>query len=313
MRNLMIIMSMLVFVGCAHSQPDATSPIKQADFTVEKVGDGIYVHHGAHLDIDTGYQGDICNLSFVIGSRGVAVIDTGGSLKVGQQLREAIRKITPLPVLYVINTHVHPDHIYGNAAFLADKPQFIGHEKLANAMATREEQYAKLNLRLLGDEAKGSVLVKPTMAVKTTLEIDLGDRKLQLTAHPVAHTNTDVSLADSKTNTLFAGDLLFIERTPVIESDIKGLIAALEQFKTGQFTQVVPGHGPLAKDWQAAIDNALRYLNTLLADIRTSIKKGESMEATMNTAAASEKEKWVLFDIANRRNVNILYPALEWE
>ena len=51
----------------------------------------------------------------------------------------------------------------------------------------------------------------------------------------------------------------------------------------------------------------------LLADIRASIKKGESMESAMNTAAASEKEKWVLFDIANRRNVNILYPALEWE
>lgn len=313
MRNLMIIMSMLAFFGCAHSQPDTTSSVKQTDFTVENVGDGIYVHHGVHLDIDTGYQGDICNISFVVGSRGVAVIDTGGSLKVGQQLREAIRKVTPLPVLYVINTHVHPDHIYGNAAFLADKPQFIGHEKLANAMATREEQYAKLNARLLGDDAKGTDLVKPTMAVKTTLEIDLGDRKLQLTAHPVAHTNTDVSLVDSKTGTLFAGDLLFIERTPVVEADIKGLIAALEQFSAGQYQQVVPGHGPVAKDWRTAVNNAARYLNVLLADIRASIKKGESMEATMNTAAASEKGKWVLFDIANRRNVNILYPALEWE
>ena len=313
MRILMIIMSMLAFVGCAHSQPNQTASVNNDDFAIENVGDGIYVHHGAHLDIDTGYQGDICNISFVVGSRGVAVIDTGGSLKVGQQLREAIRKITPLPVLYVINTHVHPDHIYGNAAFLADKPQFIGHEKLANAMVTREEQYAKLNVQLLGEDAKGSELVKPTMAVKTTLEIDLGDRQLLLTAHPVAHTNTDVSLVDSKTSTLFAGDLLFIDRTPVIESDIKGLIAALERFKAGQFKQVVPGHGPVAKDWLAAINNAERYLNVLLADIRASIKKGESMESAMNTAAASEKEKWVLFDIANRRNVNILYPALEWE
>ncbi|PPD49371.1 MAG: MBL fold metallo-hydrolase [Methylotenera sp.] len=313
MRILMIIMSMLAFVGCAHSQPNQTASVNHDDFAIENVGDGIYVHHGAHLDIDTGYQGDICNISFVVGSRGVAVIDTGGSLKVGQQLREAIRKITPLPVLYVINTHVHPDHIYGNAAFLADKPQFIGHEKLANAMATREEQYAKLNVQLLGEDAKGSELVKPTMAVKTTLGIDLGDRQLRLTAHPVAHTNTDVSLVDSKTSTLFAGDLLFIDRTPVIESDIKGLIAALETFKAGPFKQVVPGHGPVAKDWLAAINNAAHYLNVLLADIRASIKKGESMESAMNTAAASEKEKWVLFDIANRRNVNILYPALEWE
>ena len=97
MRILMIIMSMLAFVGCAHSQPNQTASVNHDDFAIENVGDGIYVHHGAHLDIDTGYQGDICNISFVVGSRGVAVIDTGGSLKVGQQLREAIRKSRHCP------------------------------------------------------------------------------------------------------------------------------------------------------------------------------------------------------------------------
>lgn len=310
MRNLMIIMSALAIFGCAHAQPTAKAP---EDFNIESVGEGIYVHHGAHLDIDVGYKGDICNASFIVGSKGVAVVDTGGSLKVGQQLREAIRKVTQLPVLYVINTHVHPDHVYGNAAFLTDKPQFVGHEKLANAMQTREELYAKLNARLLGEDAKGSDLVKPTMSVKSTLELDLGDRKLVLTAHPTAHTNTDLSLIDGKTNTLFAGDLLFIERTPVVETDIKGLITELEKFKTADVKQVVPGHGSVTKNWLGAINDAQRYLNALLADVRASIKKGESMESAMSTAAAGEKDKWLLFEIANRRNVNTIYPALEWE
>ncbi|MDP2072541.1 quinoprotein relay system zinc metallohydrolase 2 [Methylotenera sp.] len=307
MRILMIIMSMLVFSSCSHAQ------IHSDNFALESLGDGIYVHHGVHLDIDDGYHGDICNASFIVGSKGVAVIDTGGSLKVGQQLREAIRKVTPLPVLYVINTHVHPDHIYGNAAFLADKPQFVGHDKLATTMELRHEAYAKLNARLLGDDAKGSELVKPSMTVKSTLELDLGDRKLMLTAHPVAHTNTDVSVMESKAGTLFAGDLLFIERTPVLEGDIKGLIAEIEKLKSSPAKQVVPGHGPVTKNWVEALNNAQRYLNVLLTDIRASIKKGESMESAMNTAAASEKDKWVLFDIANRRNVNTIYPALEWE
>ena len=243
----------------------------------------------------------------------MAVIDTGGSFKVGKQLREAISKITPLPVIYVINTHVHPDHIYGNAAFLNDKPQLIGHDKLANAMELRHEAYAKLNARLLGADAQASELVKPTMTVKTTLELDLGDRKLTLTAHPVAHTNTDVSVIESKAGTLFTGDLLFIDRTPVLEGDIKGLITEVQKLKNSPAKQVVPGHGPVTKDWIVALNNDERYLSVLLTDIRASIKKGESMESTMNTAAASEKGKWVLFDIANRRNVNTIYPALEWE
>lgn len=304
----MITLSIFVFMGCAHAQSAHDDA-----FTIESLGDGIYVHHGVHVDIDDGYHGDICNASFVVGSKGVAVIDTGGSVKVGNQLRDAIRQVTPLPVLYVINTHVHPDHIYGNAAFLADKPQFIGHDKLATAMELRREQYAKLNAKLLGEDAKGSELVKPTLAVKTTLELDLGDRKLMLTAHPIAHTNTDVSVIESKASTLFAGDLLFIDRTPVLEGDIKGLIAEIEKLKSSPAKQVVPGHGPVTKNWVEALNNAQRYLTVLLTDIRASIKKGESMESAMNTAAVTEKDKWLLFDIANRRNVNTIYPALEWE
>ena len=315
MRILMNILSywlsILVLVSCSNLQAGAQTT--KNGFAIEDLGNGIYVHHGVHMDIDTGYQGDICNASFVVGSKGVAVIDTGGSIKVGKQLREAIRKVTPLPVLYVINTHVHPDHIYGNAAFLEDKPEFVGHDKLPVAMELRREQYAKINAKLLGEDAKGSELVKPTMTVKTTLELDLGDRKLVLTAHPNAHTNTDVSVLESKTSTEFTGDLLFIERTPVLEGDIKGMIAEVEALKSLPIKQVVPGHGPATKNWQLAIENEKRYLNALLTDIRASIKKGKSMESTMNTAAAGEKDKWLLFDIANRRNVNTLYPALEWE
>ena len=319
MRILMITLSMLSLIGCSGiNSSHAALQTSLADFVVENVADGVYVHHGKHLDIDTGYQGDICNISFVVGSKGVAVIDTGGSLKVGTQLRAAIRKVTPLPVLYVINTHVHPDHVYGNAAFLTSnsheaEPVFVGHEKLANTMELRREQYSKLNAKLLHEDAVGSELVKPTLIVKNTLELDLGDRKLTLTAHPVAHTNTDVSLIDVKSSTLFTGDLLFIERTPVVEADIKGLIAEIEKLKASPATQVVPGHGPVTKDWIAALSDAQRYLNLLLTDVRVSIKKNEGMEKAMDTAATSEKDKWVLFEIANRRNVNTIYPALEWE
>jgi glyoxylase-like metal-dependent hydrolase (beta-lactamase superfamily II) len=118
---------------------------------------------------------------------------------------------------------------------------------------------------------------------------------------------------DSKTSTLFTGDLLFIERTPVVEGDIKGLIAAIETLKTYPVKQVVPGHGPVAQDWVGALNNEQRYLNAVLTDIRATIKSGGDMGKAMDTAASSEKDKWLLFEIANRRNVNTLYPALEWE
>jgi quinoprotein relay system zinc metallohydrolase 2 len=297
----------LLLIACAHAEVD------RSEFALESLGDGIYVHHGKHLDIDTGYQGDICNISFIVGSKGVAVIDTGGSLKVGNELRNAIKKITDKPILYVINTHVHPDHIYGNAAFLQDHPQFVGHEKLPDAMELRKDAYAKLNAKYLGADAEGSVIVKPTIIVKNTMSLDLGDRTLKITPYPVAHTNTDITVIDSKTSTLFTGDLLFIERTPVVEGDIKGLIVAIDILKTYPVKRVVPGHGPVATDWLTALNNEQRYLNAVLSDVRTAIKNGDSMEHAMDTAASGERDKWVLFDIANRRNVNTIFSALEWE
>ncbi len=308
MRGLLQIMILLLLSSCANGE------VLTSKGFLSDIGDGIYVHHGEHLDIDTGYQGDICNISVVIGNKGVAVIDTGGSLKVGQAVHAAIRNITSLPILYVINTHVHPDHIFGNAAFVADKAIFVGHEQLAEAMQLRAEAYGKLNEKYLGQDAKGSEIVTPSMLVKKNIELDLGERKLTLQAYPNAHTNTDITVIDSKTGTLFAGDLLFIERTPVIEGDIKGLISVLDELKTNQSVkQVVPGHGSETKDWVTAINNELRYLNLLLKDIRAAIENDVGLEATMKTAAASEKDNWVLFDVANRRNVNMLYPALEWE
>lgn len=307
MSRFVLYVLALLLAGCAQAEVNLQA------FTLTQVGEGVYVHHGQHLDIDTGYQGDICNISVVVGSKGVAVIDTGGSLKVGQQLRAAIRNITDKPILYVINTHVHPDHIYGNAAFVEDKPQFVGHAKLATAMQLRKEAYDKLNAQFLGADAQGTVQVLPTLAVRDALDLDLGDRTLKVAPYATAHTNTDITVLDSKTATLFTGDLLFIERTPVIEGDIKGLIAAIDTLKTYPAKQVVPGHGPETKEWVQALENEQRYLNAVLTDVRAAIKRGDSMEKTMGTAAASEHDKWLLFDIANRRNVNTIFTALEWE
>lgn len=308
MRIFISILAILFIAGCAEHQTPAHPPA-----FLEDIGQGIYVHHGEHLDIDEGYQGDISNLSVVVGGEGVAVIDTGGSIKVGKQLRAAIAEVTTLPILYVINTHVHPDHIFGNAAFLENNVQFIGHEKLGETMQLREESYAELNKKYLGADSKGSNIVVPTRTVKESVTLDLGGRQLTINAYPVAHTHTDITVIDEKTKTLFTGDLLFIERTPVLEGDIKALITTLDKLKTYDVKQVVPGHGPQTKEWVQAINDEQRYLNTLLTDIREAIANDISLEDTMETAAEGERGKWALFDISNRRNVNILYPALEWE
>ena len=293
----------LLLPTIAHAEP----------LPVEQAAPGIYVHHGVHRDINTGYGGDICNIGFIVGNKGVAVIDSGGSPKIGGRLREAIRKVTDLPILYVINTHVHPDHILGNAAFKDDHPTFAGHDKLAAAMVQRKDAYLRNQPNWVGADAVGSEMIPPTLAIIGTQTIDLGGRTLQLTAHPAAHTNNDLTVFDMATATLWTGDLLFIERTPSFDGDLKGWLKVISQLHGIPAKRAIPGHGPVTADWHAALDNEKRYLSTLLEEVRSAIRQGRSMEETIDGATRSERDKWVLFDIVNRRNVSLIYPVLEWE
>jgi len=284
-----------------------------APLKFEQIATGVYVHHGEHKDLNAGYGGDICNIGFVIGKKGIAVIDTGGSPKVGSRLREAIREVSRLPILYVINTHVHPDHSLGNAAFKQDQPVFVGHGKLAEAMGLRREAYLRNQVEWVGADAAGTELIPPTLAVAATHELDLGGHTLRLTAHPVAHSPADLSVFDTASKTLWTGDLLFVERTPSVDGDIPSWLNVIEQLRNTPAARVVPGHGPVTANGGAALDDEKRYLTTLLTDVRAAIKRGDSMEQTIATAAQSEKDKWLLFDITNRRNIARAFPMLEWE
>ena len=192
-------------------------------------------------------RGDIANLGFVVGTRCVAVIDTGGTYAVGRALRQAIRRVTTVPVCYVINTHSHPDHVFGNAAFADDRPEFIGHARLAEALRRRGPNYLNALRRDLGEAADQSGVVLPTRSVASTDELDLGGRILSLRAWPTAHTDHDLTVFDKSSQTLWLGDLLFVGHVPVVDGNLRGFLAAIAELRTFRARLVVPGmvaHSP---------------------------------------------------------------------
>jgi quinoprotein relay system zinc metallohydrolase 2 len=281
-------------------------------FVIEEIAEGIHIRRGVDEDA-TGANADaIANIGFIVGRDAVLVTDPGGSLADGERLRATIAQTTGLPIKYVVMSHVHPDHVFGAAAFLVDNPVFVGNARLKEALDQRGAYYRGILSSLLGPEQAGTVVL-PKMEVQGRAEIDLGDRIIEATAHAPAHTICDLSLLDKRTGTLLPADLLFAAGSPSLDGSLRGWLKSLEELKKAGSPRAVPGHGPVAVDWPSGSASIIRYLETLEQDTRKAIADGVPIEAAIKTVASSERGKWKLFDDYNGRNVAEAYRELEWE
>src|SRR5690606_20501598 len=160
-----------------------------AGLQLVEVGPGLLVHVGRHDEFAPDNAGDIANLACVLSEERLAVVDTGGSEAVERALLAAIRERTGLPVGYVVNTHHHPDHVFGSGAFQGSGAHFVGHARLPDALARRGPLYRDNLQRLMGEAAGDLAIVPPDMTVPVgeALALDLGGRVLRLRAWPTAH------------------------------------------------------------------------------------------------------------------------------
>ncbi len=294
----------------------ATSPAPQAiePLAVSQIAAGVFVHRGVLEEWQARNAGDVANLGFVVGTRCVAVIDTGGTPQLGHRLLAAVRRATPLPVCYVINTHAHPDHVLGNVAFAAlpgEPVSFVGSARLGASLAARERHTLNALQRDFGLSLPREAIVYPTLVVPRQLDIDIGDRQLQLDAWPTAHTDHDLTVYDRRTRTLFLADLLFDGHLPVLDGNLRGWLRVMESLKSFDVARAVPGHGAVGTDWPAALLPQSMYLNRLLTDTRAALRAKMTIQQAVDSIAAPTG--WLLTDAFHRRNVTAAYAELEWE
>jgi len=308
MAHRIWILAVLAILGAS-----TFSRAQQQELTVTEIAPGLFVHNGQTALMTRENDGAIANIGFIIGEHAVAVIDTGGSVREAKQLLAAIRARTDKPIRYVINTHGHPDHAFGNAAFVRDGTEFVGHRNLPRALTTRGPFYIDAFRRIMGDQLIDEVrMVAPTLLVDDTTKLDLGSRTLILRAWPAAHSDSDLSVLDEQTNTLFAGDLVFLTHVPVLDGSLRGWLDVIDELGTLPAQRVVPGHGPVS-EWPAALAEERRYLEVLASDVRALVRRGAPITVAAAMAAASERSRWQLFDDYNARNATAAFSEIEWE
>lgn len=303
-RNALLLASALVVPG---RWARAAEP-----FPMTEVAPGLFVRQGLHEEASAGNQDGIANIGFVVGGDSVAVIDPGGSALDGARLRASIRARTDKPVRYVVMTHLHPDHVFGAGAFVDDKPVFVGHARMGAVLVQRGEYYRNTLADLLGLDAAGDY-ARPGLLVDGTATLDLGGRVLRLQAHPTAHTDNDLTVLDEQTGTLWLADLLFVDRVPSLDGSITGWLAATQALRAAPVARAVPGHGPASVPWPAAAAAQERYLGGIAQEIRAILRRGGDMDQAVATVGLGERERWLLFDSYNGRNVTLAFKELEWE
>ena len=295
------------------ASPAVTLAAPIPDFNLNEIAPGVFVHQGMHVSFEHAQHDDVANIGFIVGERCTAVIDTGGSVRIGQALRQAIGEHTHRPVCYVINTHAHFDHVLGNLGFRTDQPRFVGHADLGEAIDASRDFFLQQYRGDLGPDPGPQSIIGPDLAVSPSTEIDLGGRIIELTAHPPAHTFSDLTVFDRATGTLWLGDLLFIDRIPALDGNLSGWIRLLEELKSTPAARVVPGHGPVSAAWPSSADKELSYLRTLRDEVRAGIANGVLMEDMVESAAAESDPEWKLYAQHHARNVGKAYLELEWE
>jgi len=294
-------------------------PFGRAGAATGKVGltpvaEGVFAFAGVDALMEAGNHGAICNVGVVVGGEAIAVVDSGGSLIEAQALIEAIGAVSDRPIRYLVNTHMHPDHIFGNAAFKQLGATIIGHRNLPRALEARGSFYLQSYRRQLGDEMmRGVEIVPPTHIVEDRETIDLGGRVLELRAWKPAHTDNDLTVLDPATRTLFAGDLVFMRHLPTLDGSLLGWMRQMDELAGVDASKVVPGHGPASADWPKALEAERRYFDLLAGNLRTAIKAGVPMAEAVKTAGRGDSANWALFDEYNERNATTAYAELEWE
>jgi glyoxylase-like metal-dependent hydrolase (beta-lactamase superfamily II) len=320
MRTVAVVMLVAwTLVAYAGEQPPAGKDSVYApatvDMKVKRVSEHVYYVEGKP-GVATDNQGFISNAGIVVTGAGVVVFDALGTPSLGQMLLEKIRTITDEPVVRVILSHYHADHIYGLQVFEALDAEILApagaeiYLESQNARDRLEERRFTLD-PWVNDNTR---LVYPDQYLSEGRHFRLGDVEFIVTTVGAAHSDGDLTLYVAPDRVLFSGDVIFEGRVPFLgDANTRHWLKVLERMEKEQLVALVPGHGAAADNPNEAIGLTRRYLAYLRDNMAQAVSEFVPFREAYEAIDWSAFEALPAFAEANRRNAYQVYLSLEAE
>jgi cyclase len=280
----------------------AGSPILAQDLgpSIRKIKDGIYVQSAREVNSTVG---------IVLTNEGVVLIDTGQTLVDTRQVQEAVRKLTPLPVRYVINTEVHPDHTSGNFVF-SPPATVINHAGAGDAMrkADNPKRFAAASPEIQA-AAQGYRLVTPQMEYHERMTLRVGERTFELLRLKNAHSEADTAVWLPQERVLFAASVAIPNSLNNIRPfvTLADMLASIRMMRALDPEVVVPGHGSFGTI--KIFDDNERYFGLLIERVGALVRQGRSLEQIQKELRMSEYSDWA-YQERMPTNVDAAYRAV---
>ena len=290
-------------------------PPTSVKMELNQVSEHVYYVQGK-AGIATDNEGFISNAGFIITDDGVIVFDTLGTPSLASLLITKIRSVTDKPILKVIVSHYHADHIYGLQVFKDQGAQIIA-PKGAMEYLSLPENDELLEERRFSLEPwvnENTHLVTPDVIIEKPIKFKHGGITFTLDVLGAAHSDGDLTLYVEPDRVLFSGDIIFEGRVPFLgDANTKKWLDTLIKMEVSQIAALIPGHGPAAKDPNNAISATRKYLAKIRSVMQVAVSNLDDFAETYDKTDWSEFENLPAFKEAHRRNAYQVFLSMEEE
>ena len=273
---------------------------------IRKISDGIYVYVGTNFNSNCG---------IVITQDGVVLIDSGHNPTDSIAILAAVKKLTPLPIRYIIDTEPHPDHTTGHFVF-APPAMIIAHQGAKESMLGREREAPGRIEKLAGASAEmraalqGYRLVAPQMEYRDKMTLNVGERTFELLHQKNVHSEADTAVWLPKERVLFSASGIVVNQINIFRPfvTIPDILAAAKMMKALNPEHVIPGHGNPGT--VKIFDDTEKYYALLLERVGKLMKAGKSLDEIHKEVKMPEYDHWASKE-RFPTNVEAAYRALQ--